>query len=266
MSSTHSKMGGGKETSIFGDEEENPFKLPADELIFSFKEMERDRKIIEREKNKQLKIWEKNRPIREGCLRKICETDIEPTQLAINPNLQSKVNVAEAAGYTVPIERPKNRENRWKLIEKKREMFLVEQMLATKQDEIKRLEEVAKMKEDGLHCAENMLESDAKSFLVFFNDIKDETSKASKKLEDTRKEKNKKAADLREKNEKIQSVVSNINKNIELLTQYNNYRVFLEGLARDEVAEKIEKKNQDRKRKLREQARDAEEARKKKEN
>jgi len=45
--------------------------------------------------------------------------------LAINPKVQSKVNVAEAAGYTVPIERPKNRETRWKLIEKKREMFLV---------------------------------------------------------------------------------------------------------------------------------------------
>jgi hypothetical protein len=34
--------------------------------------------------------------------------------------------VAEAAGFTIPIERPKNRENRWKLIEKKREMFLVQ--------------------------------------------------------------------------------------------------------------------------------------------
>ena len=48
-------------------------------MIFSFKETERDRKIIEREKNKRLKIWEKSRPSREGCLRKICETDIEPT-------------------------------------------------------------------------------------------------------------------------------------------------------------------------------------------
>jgi hypothetical protein len=58
-------------------------------------------------------------------LRKICETDIEATQLAINPKVQSKVNVAEAAGFTIPIERPKNRENRYKLVEKKREMFLV---------------------------------------------------------------------------------------------------------------------------------------------
>lgn len=38
--------------SIFGEEGENPFKQPSDELIFSFKETEKDRKIIEREKNK----------------------------------------------------------------------------------------------------------------------------------------------------------------------------------------------------------------------
>lgn len=79
----------------------------------------------EKERNKSLKIWEKNRPTREGCLRKICETDIEPSALAINPKVQSKINVGEAAGFTIPIERPKNKENRYKLIEKKREMFLV---------------------------------------------------------------------------------------------------------------------------------------------
>ena len=110
MSSSKSNLGGAAgrpedQNSLYG-EEENPFKMPSDVLIFSFKETEKDRKIIEREKNKQLKIWEKNRPTREGCLRKICETDIEPTQLAINPKVQSKVNVAEAAGFTIPIERP----------------------------------------------------------------------------------------------------------------------------------------------------------------
>jgi len=67
------------EASLYGEDSENPFKLPSDELIFSFKENEKDRKVIDREKNKQLRIWEKNRPIREGCLRRICETDIEPT-------------------------------------------------------------------------------------------------------------------------------------------------------------------------------------------
>lgn len=217
ISSSQSQLGGQKDQSYNGEEEENPFKLPSDELIFSFKETEKDRKIIERERNKQLKIWEKNRPTREGCLRKICETDIEPTQLAINPNLQSKVNVAEAAGYTVPIERPKNRENRWKLIEKKREMFLVQQMLETKNNEIKRLEEHAKLREDGLHCSELMLESDTKSFLKFFNEIKENTQDAQKRLDSKKREKNDKTNKLREISDKIQGLVSTINKHVEIL-------------------------------------------------
>ena len=68
-------------------ESNNPFSAPADEKIFSFKEEEKERKLHEREKNRTLKIWEKNRPTREGCLRKICETDIEPSALAINPKV-----------------------------------------------------------------------------------------------------------------------------------------------------------------------------------
>lgn len=109
----------------YAEDMENPFRIPPDEKIFSFKEEEKERKVEERERSKQMKVWEKNRPTREGCLRKIGETDIEPSALAINPKVQKKINVGEAAGFTIPIERPKNKENRYKLIEKKREMFLV---------------------------------------------------------------------------------------------------------------------------------------------
>ena len=204
MSSSKSTLrGGADDNSMYGEEGENPFKLPSDELIFSFKDTEKDRKIIEREKNKQLRIWEKNRPTREGCLRRICETDIEATQLAINPKVQSKVNVAEAAGFTIPIERPKNRENRYNLVAKKREMFLVQQMLETKRDEIERLTEHATMREDGLTCSENMLETDTKSFLKFFNEIKKKTQDASKDLDSVRKMKNEKTNDLRKVTEDI---------------------------------------------------------------
>lgn len=93
-----------------------------------------------------MKIWEKNRPTREGCLRKLCETDIEPSALAINPKVADKINVAEAAGFNVPVERPKNRENRYQLIDKKREMFLVQMMLETKDREIERLANVNEMR------------------------------------------------------------------------------------------------------------------------
>lgn len=133
---SHDDRRGGGPKSLYDGDEDNPFRIPPDEKIFSFKEEEKERKIDDREKNKAMKIWEKNRPTREGCLRKICETDIEPSALAINPKVQKKINVGEAAGFTIPIERPKNKENRYKLIDKKREMFLVQQMLETKQREI----------------------------------------------------------------------------------------------------------------------------------
>ena len=64
--------------------------------------------MVERDANKNKKIWEKNRPIREGCLRKLCETDIEPTQIAVNQKYASKVDVMEFSSFTVPMERPKN--------------------------------------------------------------------------------------------------------------------------------------------------------------
>ena len=55
MSSSKSHLNDGKmktDTMSGIGEEENPFIVPDDELIFSFKESEKDRKIIEREKNK----------------------------------------------------------------------------------------------------------------------------------------------------------------------------------------------------------------------
>lgn len=123
-------------------------------------------------------------------------------------------------------------------------------MLVTKQQEIKRLDELTKLKEDGLHCAESMLESDTKSFLKFFNEIKDKTQKASKELDEARKKKNEKTKELRIKTDEIQGLVSNINKNIELLQQYNTYRLFLESLATGEKKEIVDRKNQERKIKL----------------
>ena len=71
-------------------------------------------------------------------------------------------------------------------------MFLVQQMLETKRDEIERLTEHATMREDGLTCSENMLETDTKAFLKFFNEIKKKTQDASKDLDSVRKQKNEK--------------------------------------------------------------------------
>lgn len=90
-------------------------------------------------------------------------------------------------------------------------------MLETKRDEIERLTEHAALREDGLTCSENMLETDTKAFLTFFNNIKTETQNASNELEDKRRKKNEKTNELRQITEQIQILVSNISKNLEAL-------------------------------------------------
>lgn len=237
------------------DDVDNPFRIPPDEKIFSFKEEEKERKIEERDRNKQMKIWEKNRPTREGCLRKIGETDIEPSALAINPKVQKKINVGEAAGFTIPIERPKNTENRYKLIEKKREMFLVQQMLETKQREIQRLEDHAFMREDGLNCSEKMLAQDTNSFIAFFNDIKEKTQQANKDYEHLKMKKAQKTQELRSLNDEMTILVSGINKNLESLSIFYDYKVFLDSLASKEVQDEMERKRERRRRRKEEQER-----------
>lgn len=83
------------------------------------------------------------------------------------------------------------------MIEKKREIGLVQQMLEVKQTEIERLAEMATMREDGLTCSENMLETDTHLFINFFNRIKQQTQDASKTLDDTRRTKNEKSLEFK---------------------------------------------------------------------
>jgi len=123
-------------------------------------------------------------------LRKLTQTDIEPSALAINPKIKKKINIAEANGFNVPVDRQKNRENRYTLIEKKREMFLVQQMLRTKDKEIGRLEDYNKMRNIGLISSSRMLEYDTKSFLEFFTQVKMETKNANDDLEEKKKKRN----------------------------------------------------------------------------
>jgi hypothetical protein len=79
---------------------------------------------------------------------------VEPSAIAINPKIKKKVNVAEASGFNVPVDRQKNQENRYTLIEKKREMFLVQRMLQIKDEEIEILLQKGTMRRQGLLSAQ----------------------------------------------------------------------------------------------------------------
>lgn len=98
-------------------------------------------------------------------------------------------------------------------------MFLVEKMLDIKQKEIGKLEEYGKLRREGLAFSEEVLNQDTKAFIDFFKENRDKSSLAIKEAENMGKRKAMKGEKLKEINDEFSIVVSNINKNIERLTQ-----------------------------------------------
>ena len=232
---------------------ENPFKLPPDEKIFTFREEERDRRMEEKEKNSSLKIWERSQPDRAGSLRKMLDEEIEPTPLAINPSVKKKITVAEAASAAIPHERPKKMENRFRVIDKKRDMFLVQMMLDIKKKEIQKLEKYANLREDGLNCSEKLLETQLHNFAEFLEKDKNECHQAMEKAEAMVTTKGQKVLEIKTLTEEFANTTSDVNKNLENLNNYYNYRHFLEKMKGDDFVEEQERKRQERLKRKRKQ-------------
>lgn len=64
--------------------------------------------------------------------------------------------------------------------------------------------------------------------MAFFNDIKEKTQAASRELEDLKKKKNSKQVEFRQINDEYAILVSSINKNIESLSIFYDYKLFLD--------------------------------------
>lgn len=95
------------------------------------------------------------------------------------------------------------------------------------------------MREDGLKASEEMLAADTKAFIKFFNKIKDDTQEATSKYDQAKREKAGLAGKLRSIVEDQNSYISSINKSVESLRIYNEYKNFLDSLAPKEFQDKL---------------------------
>ena len=114
--------------------EKTPFHMPTDEEVFALRDEEQQRKKQERERARELHVWEK------GVTHRAAFKD-EPA----DEEQQTKLNLVAAATR----DRRKEKENMADFIAKKREMFLVQMSLDTKRAEIRKLEERAQQREEG---------------------------------------------------------------------------------------------------------------------
>lgn len=148
--------------------------------------------------------------------------------IAIDERFPKKVNMSQAAEFTIPVERPRNKQNRWKLIEKKREMDLIQEIIKTKRSETNKIEYLEKKRQEALEESEKFLSQDIKSFVDFF---KKNTSESKQAMQDAENQKNTRMAMHKkylEKKDAAQKFQSNISKNAEQFEEYYRYKVFLD--------------------------------------
>ena len=127
--------------------ESNPFTAQPDEKIFTFKEEEKKRREEEREKLNELRIWDRSKPIREGIIRKIKNENYDATGELKQPTINSNPTIEPRK------EKITKTDDRYTLIDKKRDMFLMKMMMDIKNNDITKLEEYARLREDGLECS-----------------------------------------------------------------------------------------------------------------
>eukprot|EP01022_Parablepharisma_sp_SALTPOND_P007992 TRINITY_DN135031_c3_g1_i1.p3 TRINITY_DN135031_c3_g1~~TRINITY_DN135031_c3_g1_i1.p3 ORF type:complete len:407 (-),score=93.01 TRINITY_DN135031_c3_g1_i1:2355-3575(-) len=212
-----------KESTFSQDEPvPNPYKEPPLEKIFTYKDEQKELKAAEREKSKAMKVWEKGKPKNEGLIRKI--NGIKGS--SENEEESKKQSAREAAEGLLPGERRKRTEGKNKLIEKKRDMFLLQMMLDLKKKEIQKMDDFKKLREQGLEYSEKMMEDDLQGVKRVVNDMKETCNRKINNAEAKAKENQRKELELKKIKEEISSLHNKINRDTDSLENGYKYMEF----------------------------------------
>eukprot|EP01083_Nonionella_stella_P088812 247761_1 len=202
---------------------ENPFKMPEDEDIFT--RMTALKSIDEEEAGeRKLKVWEKTGH---------AASSEEPRFRYKKGNDFKLKKHSKLMG-----DRLREKEKMDDFIAKKKEMFLVQMSLDTKQEEIRKLEVKARMKEDALKKSELMLEEDAIRFDAFLKENDRKAQEAIKRLGKESADKAEKQTQIKKLNADIAKIRAEMGKCSEQLEDCLKYKAFLDSLAPSEWKEK----------------------------
>ena len=136
----------------------------------------------------------------------------------------------------------KEKENLTEFISKKREMFLLEYSLSVKRDEIKKLDEIARQREEKLRVSEKMLEENAAKFDTFLKNNNMETMEATRRADAETKVKKEREQEIKRVNNEIGSIKNELAKYEEQLEECKKYKEFLDRLAPPEWFQEVQAK------------------------
>ncbi|XP_063797263.1 cilia- and flagella-associated protein 100 [Pseudophryne corroboree] len=231
--------------------EPNPFKIPPDADFFLIRDQENEKKQMEKELNKNLKVHQRgtnNTKMKTkiaGLRREIEEEEMEESRA----DSGQSVAVRDSSSWKPAIIRDKQvqRENLHDYIDKKREMFLLQYSLTVKRDEIQKLEEMAATEEMKLEKAEQYLEEDAVRFDEFLKQNDRNSVEALKQADKETKLKMERVAQIKSQTALMMNIRSDISKCEEVLREYLMYKDFLFRLSPKEWKEEMLQKKAERK-------------------
>jgi hypothetical protein len=211
-------------------DDENPFRLPPDDQIFMIREQERQRRVEERERVKQMRVWEKTTASsRVHKTRRVDDTGDEPML-----TVQSARSARSARTESIVRDARREKENVADFVEKKRVMFLVQMSLDVKKAEILKLDEKAKQKDEALKKSQQMLEEDVMRFDAFLQNNDQKAHQAMKNAEEQTKIKQDRLQRIKHLKSQLSAVQSEIAKHREQKEECIKYKSFLEKLTPQE--------------------------------
>jgi hypothetical protein len=229
-------------------DDDNPFRLPPDDQIFLIREQERQKRVEERERVKQLKVWEKHTSSSRVLLGKKVGDVVADASAATAP----KKSMRKSRSDGVIKDARREKENVLDFVEKKREMFLVQMSLDVKKAEILKLVEKAVQKDDALKKSQQMLDEDVSRFDAFLQNNDQKAHKAMKDAEEETKKKQDRLQRIKHLKSQLSAVQSEIAKHREQKEECMKYKAFLEKLTPQDWKDKQEadkiKRKRDRRR------------------
>ena len=233
---------------------ENPFKLPHNvEELKHLSNLERSYAASRREKERNLKIWERKNA-RHDDKHRLTFNSSHPmskqlnlitmggTRIDMYNQLMKGMKAKEGAGKNESVR---------KLIAAKREIFFIQMSINTKQQEIEKMEENMREKEEELRKREEILEDDAIRFDAF---LKENDKKAHDMIQQAEKEskiKNDITQDFKRTNKQLQVVRADIDRLQSDIDDCYRYKSFIDALTPIEWFEEQQKLKEARQRERR---------------
>jgi len=234
----------------------SPFRLPNDDEVFVYRDIERKKRDELKHMSRDVKIWDKQTGTSKRPLRLFKDFENKENVKAGSgvasagiPGFSAKEKALITEAQRIINERRKSRDINGKeekegvveLLDRKKEMFLVEMTVGMIEQEREALIHKAVEKEGALKKSDEMLEKDWKDFDTYKQNNKQETDLAVQKHNQETEGRKKAELEYKIKNNELTSLKADRLKNEELAQRYIDAKKFLNKLTPKEVLEERER-------------------------